>query len=319
MTRILVTGGAGFLGRHLVNRLCADGHMVVVPTRRRDHAKHLITLPTVDVLDADIHDERTLARLVSGCDAVVNLVGVLHSRPGEPYGPEFARAHVELPRRLVEACKQAGVRRLVHVSALGAAGDAPSEYLRSKAEGEAVLLAARDRIDATVFRPSVIFGPDDRFLNLFAQLQRCSPVVFLASPGARFQPVYVGDVAECIARAIGDPATARESAHRNYDLCGPHEYTLRELVALAGRLSGHRRPVIGLGETLSMLQAWSFEFLPVKLLSRDNLRSMKVPSVCSCEFPFGITPAALAAIAPGYLAHASSRDRYRTFRNQAGR
>ncbi len=319
MARILVTGGSGFLGRHLVNRLVADRHAVIVPARRRERAKHLIVLPSVDVLEADIHDEAVLTRLVSGCDAVVNLVGVLHGKPGTPWGPEFARAHVEVPQRLVAACERAGVRRLVHVSALGAAADAPSEYLRSKAEGEAILLAARDRIDATVFRPSVIFGSDDRFLNLFALLQRCSPLVFLSGPDARFQPVYVGDVVECIARAIGDPATARESAHRNYDLCGPQEYTLRELVALAGRISGHRRPIIGLGGTLSMLQAWSLEFLPVKLLSRDNLRSMKVPSVCNCAFPFGITPAALAAVAPTYLARAFPRARYQTFRNKAGR
>lgn len=319
MAKILVTGGSGFLGRHVVNRMVADGHSVVVPTRQRERAKHLIVLPAVDVLEADIHDETTLARLVARCDAVVNLVGVLHSRPGVPYGPAFAQAHVELPRKLVQACTSADVRRVIHVSAIGAAADAPSEYLRSKAAGEEILLAARDRIDATVFRPSVIFGPDDRFMNLFACLQRWSPVMFLASPDARFQPVFVGDVAECIARAIANPAIARESAHRNYDLGGPKQYTLRELVALAGRLSGHRRLIVGLGESLSMLQAWSLELLPVKLMSRDNIRSMKVPSVCEGAFPFGIKPVSLDAYAPTYLAGAFSRARYQTFRNSAGR
>lgn len=319
MARILVTGGSGFLGSHLVNRLVAEGHAVTVPTRRRDHAKHLIVLPSIDVLQADIHDDATLARLVAGSDAVVNLVGVLHSPSGAPYGPAFARAHVELPRRLIEACAKAGVRRLVHVSAIGADSGAPSEYLRSKADGEAALLAARDRIDATVFRPSVMFGPGDRFMNLFASLQRWTPVLFLACPEARFQPVYVGDVVECMARALGDPDTARKSAHRNYDLCGPQQFSLRQLAAYAGRVSGHRRPIIGLGASLSMLQAAALECLPLKLMSRDNVRSMQVPSVCDCEFPFGITPAALEAIAPTYLAQSFPRARYQTFRNQAGR
>ncbi len=319
MAKILVTGGSGFLGRHVVNRLVADGHSVVVPTRRRERAKHLIVLPAVDVLEADIHDEATLGRLVARCDAVVNLVGVLHSRSGAPYGPAFERAHVELLRKLVEACTRASVRRVIHVSAIGATADAPSEYLRSKAAGEEILLAARDKIDATVFRPSVIFGPDDRFMNVFAFLQRWSPMLFLASPDARFQPVFVGDVAECIARAIADPLIARDSAHRNYDLGGPKQYTLRELVALAGRVSGHRRPIFGLGESLSMLQAWSLELLPVKLMSRDNIRSMKVPSVCDGPLPFGIKPVSLEAFAPTYLAGAFSRARYQTFRNQAGR
>ena len=319
MSRILVIGGSGFLGRHVVNRLVADGHAVVVPTRRRERAKHLIVLPSVDVLEADIHDEATLSRLVSRSDAVVNLVGVLHSRPGAPWGPAFAQAHVELPRRLVEACTREGVRRVIHVSALGAAQDAPSEYLRSKAAGEEVFIAARDRIDATVFRPSVIYGPDDRFLNLFAGLQRYLPVLFLACPEAMFQPVHVGDVAECIARAIGDPAIARESAHRSYDLGGPKRYTLRELVRLAGAMSGHRRPIIGLGESLSMLQAASLEILPVKLMSRDNVRSMKVASVCDAAFPFGIVPVPLESIAPAWLAGAFSRGRYPRYRGMAGR
>ena len=319
MAKILVTGGSGFLGRHVVNRLVADGHSVVVPTRRRERAKHLIVLPAVDVLEADIHDEATLGRLVARCDAVVNLVGVLHSRSGAPYGPAFERAHVELLRKLVEACTRASVRRVIHVSAIGATADAPSEYLRSKAAGEEILLAARDKIDATVFRPSVIFGPDDRFMNVFAFLQRWSPMLFVASPDARVQPVFVGDVAECIARAIADPLIARDSAHRNYDLGGPKQYTLRELVALAGRVSGHRRPIFGLGESLSMLQAWSLELLPVKLMSRDNIRSMKVPSVCDGPLPFGIKPVSLEAFAPTYLAGAFSRARYQTFRNQAGR
>ena len=315
MSKILVIGGTGFIGSHVVARLARDGHALRVPTRLRQRARDLLLLPTVDVVEADVHDDATLDGLVAGCDAVVNLVGVLHSRPGNPYGPDFARAHVALPRRILDACYKAGVRRLVHMSALGAMPDAPSEYLRSKSAGEEVLVAARARIDATVLRPSVVFGPDDRFLNLFAALHRWFPVLFLAGPKAKFQPVHVDDVAECVARCIAD----RDSIHRCYDLCGPNVYTLRELVAFAGVASGHPRPVIGLPDGLAYFQAWAMEWLPKKLLSRDNLRSMRVPSVSSAAFPFGIRPQALAATAPAWLGSKALQSHYDNFRGRASR
>ncbi len=315
MSRILLIGGAGFIGSHVAARLVEAAHELRVPTRQRPRARHLFLLPTVEVLEADIHDDRTLDALLAGCDAVVNLVGVLHSRSGTPYGADFARAHVELPRRIADACHKAGIRRLIHISALGAAIDAPSEYLRSKAAGEEVLIAARTRIDASVLRPSAVFGPEDRFLNLFAKLQSVFPLMFLASPEAKFQPVYVADVAECVARCLADPATI----HHNYDLCGPEVYTLRELVRFAGAASGHWRPIIGLPASLSYLQAWFMEWLPVKLLTRDNLRSMQVPSVCNCEFPFGIQPASLEATATGWLARRGVRARYDEYRSRAAR
>ena len=173
-----------------------------MPTRRRERAKHLVLLPTVDVVEADVNQPGALERLAAGCDAVVNLVGVLHSRRGRrdergpnDYGPDFARVHVELAQAMVNACRAAGVKRLVHVSALGADPNAPTEYLRSKGIGERAALAAED-LAVTTFRPSVIFGPEDPFLNLFALLAKLLPVIVLACPQARFQPVYVGDVAQ---------------------------------------------------------------------------------------------------------------------------
>ncbi|OFZ85503.1 MAG: hypothetical protein A2W21_06050 [Betaproteobacteria bacterium RBG_16_66_20] len=317
----LVVGGSGFVGRHLVAALAARGARVTVPTRRRERAKHLILLPTVDVIEADVRDSRALAGLAAGRDAVVNLVGILHSRrarPGEEgpnhYGPQFAQAHVELAQSVVAACREAGVSRLLHMSALGAGARAPSEYLRSKGIGEQLVLAADD-LAATVFRPSVIFGPEDRFLNLFAQLAALLPVLALGSPGARFQPVYVGDVVRACIAAL----ESREAAGKRYDLCGPREYTLRELLDYVCRITGRRRLIVGLPDSLSYLQAWMMEFLPVALLTRDNYASMQVPSVCDCAFPFGIQPVALEAAAPAWLAPAGPRERYPQLRWRARR
>ena len=315
MARICVLGGSGYIGRHLVARLAAGGHLVVVPTRRRERARHLIMLPTVDVVQADIRDPATLERLLARCDAAINLVGVLQSRNGQPYGPAFAAAHVELPKRLVAACLAAKVPRLVHMSALKAAADAPSQYLRSKADGEAAIVAARAQLATTIFRPSVVFGPEDQFLNLFARLQRVLPVLFLASPDAQFQPVYVGDVAEAFVRALDED----ESHGKAYDLVGPRTYTLRELVAYAGQVSGHPRPIVGLGDRLSYLQAWLMELAPGKLMSRDNYFSMKLPNTSEAKLPFGIHATPLEAVAPVYLKGLSPRSRYSEFRYHAGR
>jgi NADH dehydrogenase len=308
---VLVLGGSGFVGRHVVPKLVAAGHRVVVPTRSRDRARALFMLPTCTVVEADIHDRGTLAKLVRGSDAVVNLVGILHEVGRET----FARAHVELPRNVVAACRESGVRRLVHMSALNAAQDGPSRYQRSKGEAEA--LVSESGLDWTIFRPSVIFGRGDSFLSMFAKLVRLMPVVALASAESRFQPVWIGDVAHCFARAVDDPRTVG----RRYDLCGPTVYTLRELVARVGEISGHRRPIVALGPGLSSLQARLLEMLPGPLMTRDNLASMTQDNVCGCPFPdlFGVKPSPVEAIAPSYLSPASIRSPYDDFRASSGR
>ena len=322
---ILVVGGSGFVGRHLVAALAARGARVTVPTRSREHAKHLILLPTVDVVQVERLDARTLAELAAGRDAVVNLAGVLKSpraRPGEEgpnhYGPAFAQTHVELAQAVVAACRQAGVKRLLHMSALGADPKAPSEYLRSKGIGEQAVLAADD-LDVTVFRPSVIFGPEDRFLNLFARLATFFWLLAIGSPDARFQPVFVGDVVRVFLAALDDRAHPEGTGGKRYDLCGPKEYTLRELVELVCLITGRRRLVIGLPDSLSYLQAWILELLPLQLLTRDNYHSMQVPSVCDCAFPFGIHPVLLEATAPSWLMPAGPRERYPRLRWKARR
>lgn len=299
MNKLLILGGTGFVGQSLCENLVArqtrGGLRLSVPTRRWAHGRGVQPLPQVDLVQADVHDDAQLARLVHGCDAVVNLVAILQGSE-----TAFEAAHVTLPRRLAAACRQAGVARLVHVSALGVAVDAPSRYLRSKARGEAVLREAG--LALTVLRPSVIFGAGDRFLNLFARLQAVAPVVPLAGAQARFQPVWVGDVAEAIARCLEQPATAGQT----YECAGPDVCTLADLVRLAGRTAGHPRPVLPLPGPLAWAQARLMELAPGEpLMSRDNLASMQVPNVATGQWPgladLGITPAALAAVVPEYL------------------
>lgn len=309
--RILVLGGGGFVGRHLVARLVAGGHRVVVPTRRREAVRHLILLPTVDVVEVDIHDPPTLARLAADADVVVNLVGLLN----ESGRATFAQAHVELARKVVDACRTARVATLVHMSALGADPAGPSRYLRTKGEAEAIVAASG--LAWTIFRPSVIFGPEDAFLNLFARLMRLLPVMALAAPKARFQPVFVGDVAHCITQAVDDDRTRGA----RYDLCGPKVYTLRELVQYVGQVTGRERPIVPLGPALSRLQAMALEVLPGTLMSRDNLASMQKDNVCDCPFPpvFGIAPASLESVAPEYLAPEALHSAFDGFRASGGR
>jgi NADH dehydrogenase len=309
---VLVLGGSGFIGRYVVARLAALGHRITVLTRRRATARHLILLPTVEVVEGDPFDPATLQRLAVPATAASNVAGILHERGRST----FARVHVELPRLLAEACRAAGVQRLLHVSALGAdAGAGPSRYLRSKGEGEAVV--EQSGLDGTVFRPSVVFGREDRFLNLFARLARLFPVIALGSARARFQPVWVRDVAECIARALAEDLTIGQ----RYGLCGPKVYTLEELVRYAAAVSGNARPVVALGAGASRAQAALLELLPGKLLTRDNVASMSRDNVCDAPFPpvFGLTPTALEALAPSWLAPDAVVSELDRFRESSGR
>ena len=307
---VCVLGGSGFVGRHVCEQLTAAGYRVAVPTRNRERAKELILLPTADVFAADVHDPEQLDAAVHTCDAVINLVGVLHDGRGRA---GFREAHIELARKVVAACQRSGIQRLLHMSALNADPQGPSDYLRSKGEAEAIVRGSP--VAWTVFRPSVIFGREDRFLNLFAQLQRTFPVLFLGSAEARFQPVFVEDVAACFVAAMTD----RESFGRAYDLAGPRVYMLQELVEYVGELTGHRRPIAPLGPAAAKLQAAIMEYLPGKLLTRDNVKSMSLANTSSAPFPFGITPTPLEAAAPAWLAHRTPRARYYLFRDRLQR
>ncbi len=293
MASFCVLGGSGFVGSRLVARLANAGHQITVPTRDPERCRHLRVLPTVRLVHADIHAPGTLAALLNGADAAINLVGILNEQGRD--GAGFRRAHVELTRTLIGACSSAGVQQLVQVSALNASRpDTPdpttSHYLRSKGEAEALLQASRLRW--TILQPSVIFGPGDSFLNRFAGLLRVVPLVFpLAMPGARFAPVHVDDVVEAIARALNEPL----AAGRTFQLCGPDIYTLRELVEMVSGTLGLRRRVIGLPRSISQLQAAIMDFVPGKPFSTDNFRSLLTDSVGSTDGmrELGITPRSL--------------------------
>ncbi len=314
---ILVLGGTGFVGRSvcekLVERSGGAGGSIVVPTRHIAHARDLQMLPTLQPVQADVHDDAQLAQLVAGRDAVINLVAVLQGDERR-----FRHVHVDLPTRLARACQAAGVKRLVHVSALGVGANAPSLYLGSKAAGEAALAAAG--LELTVLRPSVIFGAHDKLLNMFAALQGLAPFVPLAGADSRYQPVWVEDVAAAIVRCLDDPATIGKT----YECTGPDVYTLRELVQAAGRWAGHERPVFALPGGLAHLQARVMELLPGEpLMSRDNLASMRVPNIATGTLPgldaLGIRATAMSAIAPLYLGHGQGPARMDAWRARARR
>jgi uncharacterized protein YbjT (DUF2867 family) len=221
---------------------------------------------------------------------------------------------VELPQAIVTACRETGVRRVLHMSALGASPSAPSEYLRSKGIGEGVILAAED-LHATIFRPSVIFGPDDRFLNLFATLACISPALVVPCPEARFQPVYVADVVRAFLGALED----REPSGARHDLCGPNVYTMRELAQYVCEVTGRRRLIIGMPGWMARIEARLWELTPAPLMSRDNLASMSLPSISDYGMPYGIVPAAMEAVAPSWLVPSSPRERYTELRFRARR
>jgi uncharacterized protein YbjT (DUF2867 family) len=313
---IAVIGGSGFIGSHLVNALVEAGKNVRIATRRRFNARHLTLLP-IDVIETNVFDPVALASFVENADAVINLVGTLSGGRGDPYGPGFAKLHVELPTKIVAACEGQGVHRLIHVSAIGADSRGPSMYLRSKGDGEKAVHASA-ALASTIFRPSVVFGPDDTFLNRFALLQRLFPVIPLAMPDAKFQPVYVGDVSKAIVNVLDLDAA---SGH-TYELGGPSVYTLEQLLAYCGEVVGRHARIVRLPAAFARLQALSFEIAPGEpILTRDNLDSMKVDSVLSGPLApeLGIEPASIEAVAPLYLGDASQRSRLNLFRTHAGR
>jgi NADH dehydrogenase len=297
---VLLVGGSGFVGRSITARLMARGYPVIIPTRRRVDQAPALQTPQVRWVEGSVHEPQfleILLRQVGASGTVINLVGVLHDKPGNPYGPQFKAAHVDLVELIIKSMQALGIRRLLHMSALGADCAGPSMYQRSKGEGERLVRASA--LDWTIFRPSVIFGAQDNFINLFSKLARRFPILPLARADARFQPVRVDNVAEAMVRALALPQTLRQS----YDLAGPEILTLAQLVRFAARRAGHDRPIVSLPTWLGNLQALLFEHLPGPLLmSRDNLDAMRLDNVLPVGAPqvldsiFGIHPEPLDSL-----------------------
>jgi NADH dehydrogenase len=274
---VLVIGGNGFVGGVLVRRLQREGYSVLLPTRHLAAARDFRLLPSVHLTQADVNDQATLNDLCSQVKpggTVINLVGVLHDRPAKPYGKVFERAHVLLPTHCIAAMKANGIKRYLHMSALGADSHGPSMYQRSKGDGEAAVRASG--LDWTIFRPSVIFGQEDQFINLFANLAKVFPVIPLANSQALFQPVSVNDVAAAFVAAI----TMKQTIHQTYSLVGPEVLSMVELVRFAALKAQTTTRIIPMPAIVGYLQALMFEFLPVPtLMSRDNIASMQLPNV----------------------------------------
>jgi NADH dehydrogenase len=311
--KVLLLGGSGFIGASVAEQLAKMDIFVTVPTRRRERGKGLFLLPTVDVIEADIFDASQLEELVRHHDAVINLVGVLHG--------DFERVHALLPKMVAEACTKKGVTRLIQMSALNADINGPSEYLRSRGRGEAAVWAICETnpdLNVTMFRPSVVFGENDAFLNLFATFAKFLFLVPLGSPDAKLQPVWVEDVARAIVISLNLPAAKQQT----YALAGPRVYTLRELLEFVIATTGRHCAIVGLGSGLSMLQANIFGVLPGKFITPDNVRSLSVPSTSDQPFPsaFG-NASSVENVAPAYLGRpvAGGRARYQLFRDAARR
>ncbi len=315
MKKVIVLGGTGFVGAHVCEKLVRQGWHVTVPTRRRANAQQIQHLPGLTVREINVHDAAALQEAVTGHDALVNLVAILHGSLAE-----FERVHVALPHAIAHACALAGVCQVVHVSALGADALQPqtlqSMYLRSKSEGEAVLLQAaagagatdRQGFELSILRPSVIFGAQDKFLNVFAKLQKVLPLVPLAGADAKFQPVWVEDVARAVVRCL--EGASSQPSPRIIEVVGPEVFSLKQLVQLAGQLAGvaggFGRPVLGLPMWAGRLQATLMSLAPGEpVMSHDNLDSMKVDNVASGKYPglasLGVNASALQPVAQDYL------------------
>ena len=313
---ITVLGGTGFLGTRLVARLIKDGHQVTVLSRDREQHKHLLVLPGLTLKNCDVYNEAQLSEYFRGRDVVINLVGILNERGFG--GTGFRRAHTELTRSVLLAARSAGVTRLLQVSALKAAADAPSYYLRSKGVAEQLIRDSNFALDWTILKPSVMFGPGDSFLSRFAGLLAAVPLIFpLAKPNARFQPVLVDDVIEALLRCLHGGAANRQTL----ELGGPQIYSLRDIVGLVAKLTGQRRWIVGLPDAVAYLQALAMNFVPGRPFSSDNYRSLTVDSVCADDgfAKLGLKPQSMVASARQYLGALEDNARLSHNRASAGR
>jgi uncharacterized protein YbjT (DUF2867 family) len=305
--RATVVGGSGFIGRYVVERLAERGTIVAVVSRHANEAGFLKPMGDVGqiaLIDGDLRDEARLGAVLAGAEAVVTSVGILYERGRQ----RFEAVHVEGPARLARLAAAAGARRFIHISALSADPQSPSAYARTKAAGEAAVLAAFPA--ATILRPSIVFGPEDDFFNRFAKMACLSPVLPLIGGGAtRFQPVYVGDVAAAVVAALDRP----EAQGKTYQLGGPKAYSFRELLELMLAEIGRKRALVTLPYGLASFEALFLEWLPKPLLTRDQVKLLQRDNLVETGAlglaDLGITPTALELVLPTYLHRFQRGDR----------
>jgi len=308
LNSICILGGTGFVGKYIAGRLATSGKYVRILTRNRNNHRDLLVLPNVELIEADVFDNSTLETQLDGMDAVINLIGILNEK--QHNGDGFHKVHVELPKSILGACLKLHIPRLIHMSALNAdASQGTSFYLRTKGEGENALHTfSGDRLAVTSFRPSVIFGPGDSFINRFAELLKVTPFAFpLACAEARFAPVYVGDVADRFVQALDDKSTYG----KHFDLCGPEQYSLKQLVEYTATTLGLKRHVIALPDFISKMQAYTLEWFPGKPFSIDNYNSLKLDSVCSNGQHEATS---LQSIVPYYIGNRAQQQKYDSYR-----
>jgi NADH dehydrogenase len=313
---VCILGGTGFVGTRLVARLISEGHRVTVLSRDREQHKHLLVLPGLILENCNVYDPAALAERFRGQAVVINLVGILNERGFG--GGGFRRTHTELTRGALQAARSAGVTRLLQMSSLGASVTAPSHYLRSKGDAERLIQSDAGSVDWTIFKPSVIFGPGDSFLNRFAALLATLPLVFpLAKPNALMQPVFVDDVVAAFVHCLHGGATSRQT----YELGGPQRYTLREIVAFVARITRRRRLIIGLPDFVARFQAAVMDFVPGRPFSSDNYRSLTIDSVCREDgfARLGIKPQSMNGAARLYLGRDEDNARLSRDRAAVGR
>jgi len=311
---VCILGGSGFVGRHICSQLVSAGYRVRVLSRRKSACNELSVLPDLNILETDVYDQHKLNHAIEGAHIVINLIGILNEK--QHNGDGFRRAHVELSRKVLNACHHNNVNRLLHMSALNAdATKGRSQYLRTKGEAENNMHAFAGSIQVTSFRPSIIFGDGDSFFNRFARILRLTPWLFpLACGKARFAPVYAGEVAQLFVESINN----RQTFNKRIELCGPEIYTLKELVAFTSQQIGKHHIIINLPDTLAQLQAVLLEYFPGKPFSIDNYDSLQVDSICQGGDVF-TGKHSIKSIVPAYLGHHNRFSEYDSYRQHARR
>lgn len=300
--RVCILGGSGFVGRNLCSQLATAGYAIDILTRRKSQAHFLSVLPDTRIVELDVNDPKALNRAFESADVVINLIGILNESGHD--GDGFRRAHIDIARKVLNACQHNDVPRLLHMSALNAdAAYGRSHYLRTKGEAENMMLAFAGKTQVTSFKPSIIFGDGDSFFNRFASLLKLTPWIFpLACGNARFAPIHVEEVAACFIDSINDKSTFGKAI----ELCGPEIFTLKELLQFTSQQIGRRHYILNLPDSLAKLQASLLEYMPGKPFSMDNYRSLQVDSICQGGRAF-TGEHSIHSIVPGYLGHLKPR------------